>query len=153
MSCLALVMLGMVIMVQPLYSQQQGGAKPLLFPFLPDFRGEVASTKTHLSQHVASADQLRQPSLLGMTPIYRTLPFQLAWNGQGGVSEAGDNADVGIGHETHEEIGPNQQSAHALQMIRQLQVGDTAGDRDKEHLTVGQMMKLLSSIGNRMKHP
>ena len=57
-----------------------------------------------------------------MTPFHRTLPFHLAWNTKPGPGERG--------HSRHHQAG--QGAGHA-------------------QLTAGQMMKVLSSISNRVK--
>ena len=66
-----------------------------------------------------------------MTPFHRTLPFQLAWNIQAGPGE-----------------GEGGHTAHAVRISRQHQAGQDAGHAQ---LTAGQMIKVLSSISNRVK--
>merc|ERR1719233_2777435 len=124
---MALVMfiLSLVIMGQARYTQVQGAAQSLLFPFLPETRGGVASTTTLLSHNMDSSDQMKDPTLHAMTPIYRTLPFQLAGAGHGGARGVARHREGG----RQAEQGDDRQSAHALQMIRQLQ-GD---DRQSAH--------------------
>merc|ERR1719244_417924 len=147
---MALVMfiLSLVIVGQAEYTQGQGAAQSLLFPFLPDTRGGVASTTTLLSHNMDSSDPMKEPSLHAMTPIYRTLPFQLVGAGHGGARGVARHREGG----RQSDPGDDRQSAHALQMIRQLQVDNNDDEGgDEEQMTVGQMMKMLSSINNKMK--
>ena len=59
---------------------------------------------------------MKDPSFHGMTPIYRTLPFQLAGHGQGRPRGVARHREGG----RQAEPGDERQSAHAIQMMRQL---------------------------------